>query len=64
MAARRLSRRMFARMTWKRWLVLSFLGFIASGAIGLLFYIASSAEFNLGWQAWTTIAVTIGVFFA
>ena len=62
MAARRLSRRMFARMTWKRWLVLSFLGFIASGAIGLLFYIASSAEFNLGWQAWTTIAVTIGVF--
>ena len=62
MAARLLSRRMFARMTWKRWLVLSFLGFIASAAIGLLSYIATSAEFDLGWQAWTTIAVTVGVF--
>ena len=62
MAVRRLSRRMFARMSWKRWLVLSFLSFIACGAIGLLSYIASSAQFNLSWQAWTTIAVTIGVF--
>ena len=62
MAVRRFSRRMFTRMSWKRWLVLSFLSFIACGAIGLLSYIASSAEFNLSWQAWTTIAVTIGVF--
>ena len=62
MAVRRLSRRMFARMSWKRWLVLSFLSFIAFGAIGLLSYIASSPQFDLGWQAWTTIAVTIGVF--
>ena len=62
MASRRLSRRMFARMTWKRWLILSLLGLIASGAIGLLSYVATSAEFNLSWQAWTTIVVTIGVF--
>ena len=62
MAVRRLSRRMFTHMTWKRWLVLSFLGFIASGAIGVLAYIATSAQFDLGWQAWMTIAVTIGVF--
>ena len=62
MAARRLSRRMFAHMNWKHWLLLGFLGFIASVMLGLLSYVATSGEFELGWQAWTTIAVTIGVF--
>ena len=62
MEARRLSRRIFARKTWKHWLILGFLGFVASCLLGLLSYVATSPSFNLGWQAWTTIGVTIGVF--
>jgi di/tricarboxylate transporter len=53
---------MFAQMNWKHWLLLSFLGLIASVMLGLLSYVATSTEFELGWQAWTTIAVTLGVF--
>ena len=62
MEARRLSRRIFARKTWKHWLMLGFLGLAASCVMGLLSYVATSPNFNLGWQAWTTIGVTIGVF--
>lgn len=61
MEARR-SRRIFARKTWKHWLMLGFLGFAASCVMGFLSYVATSASFNLGWQAWTTIGVTIAVF--
>ena len=62
MEARQLSRRLFARKTWKHWLMLGFLGFAATCVLGLLSYVATSPSFNLGWQAWTTITVTIGVF--
>ena len=61
MEARR-SRRIFARKTWKHWLLLGFMGFAAFSMLGLLSYVATSPSFNLGWQAWTTITVTIGVF--
>ena len=62
MVTRRLSRRIFAHKTWKHWLLLGFLSFIAFCLIGLLSYVATSPDFNLSWQAWTTIGVTIGVF--
>ena len=62
MEARRFSRRFLARRTWKHWIVLGFLGLIASCSIGLLTYVATSPSFDLDWQAWTTILVTIGVF--
>ena len=62
MEARRLSRRIFTPKTWKHWIVLVFLGCIASSLIALLSYIATSPSFDLSWQAWITIAVTVGVF--
>ena len=62
MEARRLSRRIFARKSWKRWLVLGFLSLAASCVLAFLSYIATSPNFDLDWRAWTTIAVTIGVF--
>lgn len=62
MEARRLSRRIFTPKTWKHWIVLVFLGCIASSVIALLSYIATSPSFDLSWQAWITITVTVGVF--
>ena len=62
METRRFSRRMFAGKTWKHWLLLGFIGFAASCAIALLSYVATSPNFNLDWRAWTTLAVTVGVF--
>ena len=62
MEARRLSSRIFARKTWRHWLMLGFLGFAATCMLGFLSYVATSPNLNLGWQAWTTIAVTVGVF--
>ncbi|MGB5632237.1 MAG: SLC13 family permease [Waterburya sp.] len=62
MEAGRLSRRIFAFKTWKHWALVIFIGFSASCMIGFLSYIATSPSFNLDWRAWTTIAVTIGVF--
>ncbi len=62
MEARRLSRRIFTPKTWKHWIALVFLGCIASSLIALLSYIATSPSFDLSWQAWITIAVTVGVF--
>ncbi len=62
MEAGRLSRRIFAFKTWKHWALVIFIGFSVSCMIGFLSYIATSPSFNLDWRAWTTIAVTIGVF--
>lgn len=62
MEARRLSRRFLAFKTWKHWLLLGFLGFVASSLMALLSYIATSSDTGLNWQAWVTIAVTFGVF--
>ena len=62
MEARRPIRRIFAPKTTKHWLLLSVLSFIAFTAIAGFFYIATSPNFNLTWQAWIAIAVTVGVF--
>ncbi|MBE9042898.1 SLC13 family permease [Pleurocapsales cyanobacterium LEGE 10410] len=62
MEARRISRRILARKTWKHWLLLGFLSFVASCTLGFLSYVATSPNFDLSWQAWVTIGVTIGVF--
>ena len=62
METRRFSRRIFARKTWKHWLLLGFIGFAASCAIALLSYVAASPGLDLDWRAWTTIGVTVGVF--
>lgn len=62
MEARRLSRRIFARKSWKNLIIFGFIGLAATCVLGFLSYIATSPSFNLDWRAWTTIAVTIGVF--
>lgn len=62
MEAGRLSRRILAPKTWKHWLALVFLGFILSSVVAFLSYIATSSSFELSWEAWTTIAVAVGVF--
>lgn len=62
MEAGRLSRRILAPKTWKHWLALVFLGFISSGMIAFLSYLATSPSFDLSWKAWTAIAVAMGVF--
>lgn len=62
MEARRISRRIFAPKTWKHWFVLTFLSLIASIAIALLSYVATSPSFDLSWQAWAAIFVAISVF--
>ena len=62
MEARRPLRGILAPRNWKHWLMLGFIGFIASSAIGLFSYIATSPHFDLTWQAWIAIAVTIAVF--
>ncbi|MGF1588968.1 MAG: SLC13 family permease [Pleurocapsa sp.] len=62
MEARRLSHRIFANKTGKYWLICGFLGFTISIAIAVFSYVATSTSFALSWQAWTTIAVTVGVF--
>ena len=62
MEARRISHRILAPKTWKHWLLLTFMGLIASIAIALLSYVATSPSFALSWQAWVAIFVAISVF--
>ena len=62
MEARRLSHRVLAPKTTKHWILLCLMGFIASGAVGLFSYIATSSQFNFSWAAWIAIAVAAGVF--
>lgn len=62
MEAQRFSRRIFALKTWKQWAIFGLVGFFASCVIGFITYLASSPNFDLDWQAWITIAITIGVF--
>ncbi|WP_019507594.1 SLC13 family permease [Pleurocapsa sp. PCC 7319] len=62
MEARRISHRIFAPKTWKHWLLLTFMGLIASIGIALLSYVATSPSFALSWQAWVAIFVAISVF--
>ena len=61
METRRFSRRIFAFSTRKQLFLLALVGLIASCAIGLFSSIADSS-FELSWQGWATIAVTLGVF--
>ena len=63
MQAQRLSKRICKLKTWKQWVVLGFIGLFCTLAIALVSYLATSPSFNLSWQAWTTIAITVGVFF-
>ena len=62
MEAQRSSRRNSVQKTWKYWAVLTLMGFVASCTLGLISYLATSPSFNLNWQAWTTIAITMAVF--
>ncbi len=62
MEAGRQSRRIFALKTWKHWALLGFMGFAISCVTGFLSYISTYSSFDLEWQAWATIAVTIAVF--
>ncbi|MDJ0569108.1 MAG: SLC13 family permease [Pleurocapsa sp. MO_192.B19] len=62
MEARRPLRRIFAPKTWKHWLLLLFTSFVASSAVVLFSYIATSPNFDLTWQAWIAIAVTVAIF--
>ncbi len=62
MEAQRLSRRIFALKTWKQWVIFGSIGFFAACILGLVTYLANSPNFDLGWQAWTTIAITVAVF--
>ena len=62
MEARRLSRRILAPKTPKHWLLLSCAGLFIFSGIGFFSYVANSPNFDFSWQAWMTIAVTIGVF--
>ncbi|MDJ0592169.1 MAG: SLC13 family permease [Pleurocapsa sp. MO_226.B13] len=62
MEARQPLRRIFAPKTWKHWLILLFLSFVASSVVVLFSYIATSPNFDLTWQAWIAIAVTVAVF--
>ncbi len=61
METRRFSRRIFAFRTRKQLFLLALVGLIASCAIGLFSSVADSG-FELSWQGWATIAVTLGVF--
>ena len=62
MEAQRLSRRIFRLRTWKQRAVFGLIGLFVSCAIAFIGYLATSPSFDLGWQAWTTIAITVGVF--
>ena len=62
MQAQRLSQRIFRLKTWKQRAVFGLMGLFASCAIAFIGYLATSPNFDLNWQAWTTIAITIGVF--
>ena len=61
METRRFSRRIFAFRTRKKLFLLALVGLIASCAVGLFSAVANSG-FELSWQGWATIAVTLGVF--
>ncbi|MEM6612887.1 MAG: SLC13 family permease [Cyanobacteria bacterium P01_C01_bin.72] len=58
----RLSRRIFALKTWKQWVLFGLIGFFSVCTVGFITNLATSPNFALGWQAWTTIAITIAVF--
>ena len=62
MQAQRLSRRIFRLKTWKQRAVFGLMGLFASCTIAFIGYLATSPSFNLDWQAWTTIAITVGLF--
>lgn len=62
MEARPVSRRIFALKTWKHWAIFSFIGLAIACIIPWISAIATNPDYDLGWQAWTTIAVTLGVF--
>lgn len=62
MEAQRLSRRVLRLKTWKQWAIFGLIGFLASCMIGFATYLITSDSIDLGWQAWITILITIGVF--
>ena len=62
MDAQRLSQRIFRLKTWKQRAVFGLVGLFSSCAIAFIGYLATSPSFDLDWQAWTTIAITVGVF--
>ena len=62
MQAQRLSRRILKLKTWKQKLAFGLMGFLTSCAIALIGYLATSPSFDLSWQAWVTIAITVAVF--
>ncbi len=61
METRRFSRRIFAFRTRKKLFLLALVGLIAFCVVGLFSAVADSG-FELSWQGWATIAVTLGVF--
>ncbi|MEL6928895.1 MAG: SLC13 family permease [Cyanobacteria bacterium J06600_6] len=63
MEAQRPSRRIFALKTWKHWAIFGSIGFVTFCLIGFFSYLITSPSFDLGWQAWVAIAITIAVFF-
>ena len=63
MEARRPLRRILIPKTWKHWIMLGFASFVVFSAIGFFSYLATSPNFDLTWQAWIAIAVTMAVFF-
>lgn len=62
MEAGRQSRRVFALKTWKHWTLLGFIGFAVSCVTAFFSYISTYSSFDLEWQAWATIAITIAIF--
>ena len=61
METRRFSRRIFAFRTRKKLFLLALVGLIAFCVVGLFSAVADSG-FELSWQGWATITVTLGVF--
>ncbi len=61
METRQFSRRISAYSTRKQLFLLALVGFITSCAIAL-FTADFASNFELSWQGWATIAVTLGVF--
>ena len=62
MEGQRIYRQTSTRKTWRRWAIFGLIGLVASCTLGMVSYLASSPSFDLSWQAWTTIFITLAVF--
>ncbi|MEL6437915.1 MAG: SLC13 family permease [Cyanobacteria bacterium J06621_8] len=62
MEARPLSRGVLSLKTWKHWFLFSLGGLAIACLIAFFSNLATSPNYRLDWQAWTAIAVTLGVF--